>query len=174
MPEKEKYARRKAAGICTRCGVNPAEEGAVRCTACLEYDRVYQPKHQPEYKRTPGYHERRREYRNTINGKFRADKNNAKQRKYTWELGIDQVGVIYTQPCHYCGETPNGTLNGIDRQDSTIGYIPENCVPCCPTCNYAKQQLSPEEFIWHCNKVAQFNKKQPTKDDRYNQLTIGK
>jgi len=162
MPYKEEYARRKAGGLCTVCGRNPAEEGSVNCKACREY------------RQTPKFLEFKREYNKTITGKASYDKANAKRRGYSWELSINQAGVFYMRPCHYCGEVPNGSLNGIDRQDSTVGYAIENCVPCCPTCNYAKRQLSPDEFLWHCTKVVQFNKKGRNKDDHYNQLTIGK
>ena len=170
MADKEEYARRKAQGICTHCGTRPAEEGKVSCVVCREYQREY------DHKRpiTPERRESQRVYHQTSKGKFWRDKKGSKSRGYSWELSMDQSALFYTQPCHYCGEPPNGKLNGIDRQDSSVGYIIENCVPCCTTCNYAKQQLSPDEFVWHCKKVVQFNKKQPTKDDRYNQLTIGK
>ena len=36
--------------------------------------------------------------------------------------------------------------NGIDRVDSNIGYIFENCVPCCKLCNMAKKEYPVEEF----------------------------
>ena len=32
-------------------------------------------------------------------------------------------------------------INGIDRVDSNIGYTNENSVPCCKTCNFAKNDL---------------------------------
>ena len=45
--------------------------------------------------------------------------------------------------CHYCG-TPGP--NGIDRIDSAIGYVEDNCVPCCKHCNYVKGNLSMQDF----------------------------
>lgn len=64
-------------------------------------------------------------------------------------------------PCAYCGAAP--TLhehelqymqktkapwkhNGIDRVDTTKGYIEGNVVPCCCTCNYAKHTMTVPEF----------------------------
>jgi ribosomal protein L37E len=35
---KKKYAERKAAGKCVRCGKKPAEPGKVMCTMCLKKD----------------------------------------------------------------------------------------------------------------------------------------
>lgn len=43
--------------------------------------------------------------------------------------------------------------NGIDRKDSNVGYIFENCVTCCSTCNRAKGKLTEEEFVSMCQKV---------------------
>lgn len=37
-------------------------------------------------------------------------------------------------------------VNGIDRADSNRGYIKENCLPCCETCNKAKRDLAIDDF----------------------------
>ena len=45
--------------------------------------------------------------------------------------------------------------NGVDRVDSSLGYIEENCVPCCKFCNYAKRALPVDVFIgWARQLVA--------------------
>jgi hypothetical protein len=36
-----KYERRKAAGLCTRCGARPATPEGQRCSPCREYQRAY-------------------------------------------------------------------------------------------------------------------------------------
>ena len=36
--------------------------------------------------------------------------------------------------------------NGVDRIDSSLGYTIDNCVACCDKCNYAKHDLSTEDF----------------------------
>lgn len=76
----------------------------------------------------------------------------AKHRKYNWELTNTQVKEIIQQPCFYCGVPPmqgvfvkelrGYTYNGIDRVNNTRGYVADNCVPCCKTCNIAKNNLS--------------------------------
>ena len=43
---------------------------------------------------------------------------------------------------------------GIDRIDSSIGYVVENCVPCCTLCNRMKSNLSGREFIAHVDRIA--------------------
>lgn len=68
--------------------------------------------------------------------------------------------------CFYCGKEPifvspyrgrnivkGMFMNGIDRVDSKIGYIPENCVPCCRQCNYSKHLMSLEEFKTHITRI---------------------
>lgn len=81
------------------------------------------------------------------------------------ELTVDQVRTLITQPCHYCGQPPSmyrplgqgrwrrvSTVptGGIDRRDSTQGYTPDNCLPCCADCNYLKRDRPYEVFM---NKI---------------------
>jgi len=81
----------------------------------------------------------------------------AKKRNVVWELASDEFKVLTQQPCHYCGKPPhqvwkgkastgNYTYMGVDRVDNSIGYRPENCVPCCKICNYAKKAMPYAEF----------------------------
>lgn len=37
-------------------------------------------------------------------------------------------------------------VNGVDRIDNLVGYTDGNCVPCCQSCNIAKNSFSVEEF----------------------------
>lgn len=55
------------------------------------------------------------------------------------------------QPCHYCGiaPSPGGKLNGLDRVDSTQGYLDKNTVPCCATCNSMKGPFTKDVFVSH-------------------------
>jgi len=43
---------------------------------------------------------------------------------------------------------------GIDRLDSTLGYIDGNCVAACTDCNFAKQSLSADAFIALAKRIA--------------------
>lgn len=36
--------------------------------------------------------------------------------------------------------------NGVDRINNSIGYVIENCVPCCRQCNRSKDILNQKEF----------------------------
>lgn len=82
---------------------------------------------------------------------------NAQRRKVNFAITLDKFKEITSSPCHYCGakgsltSKPNNTvvfrLNGVDRKDNSIGYYPENCLPCCKICNRAKRDISYDEFL---------------------------
>lgn len=66
--------------------------------------------------------------------------------------------IIYSN-CHYCGVEPSRKVflkhrnegaimvNGIDRKDNNKGYVPDNVVTCCTTCNYMKVDMDYDVFI---------------------------
>jgi len=60
---------------------------------------------------------------------------------------------MLSQSCVYCGSTENIT---IDRIDSNLGYIPNNCAPCCHHCNTLKWDKSEIDFLNHIAKIAKF------------------
>jgi hypothetical protein len=81
-------------------------------------------------------------------------KSRAERRKLDWLLSIDEFKGIIELPCYLCGKLsiqPEHT-NGIDRYDNKIGYITQNCRPCCGNCNYLKGKLDYDVFI---NKLIQ-------------------
>jgi hypothetical protein len=59
--------------------------------------------------------------------------------------------------CHYCGVSLTWAYHkvkgksaayNIDRKDSNKGYTIDNCVACCPRCNWAKNaDFSYDEWI---------------------------
>lgn len=91
----------------------------------------------------------------------------AKRRGYEWILTKEEAKILFVSKCFYCGEPPSRTItqtrdtfyyNGIDRQDPSLGYSPDNCVPCCTRCNYFKSAMPIEEFYQtvssiYCNLV---------------------
>ena len=71
------------------------------------------------------------------------------KRKNTWYLTDDFALSLVKSKCYYCNIT--GIPLGIDRLDSDYPYIIENCVPCCPPCNYMKNVSSENNFL---NKIS--------------------
>jgi hypothetical protein len=106
----------------------------------------------------------------SFNGKYGQYKTGARIRKLPFLLSKEEFLSIVEKPCFYCGaekttkmkiKNCNGHFesNGIDRIDSAKGYFLENCVPCCPTCNTMKLDLSPEQFYAHIQKILLYARK---------------
>lgn len=105
-----------------------------------------------------------------LNNLFKKYKNSAKKRNYEFELTIDQFQTITSRNCHYCGLRPeqssysNGSktsdyiYNGIDRVDNTKGYVLENIVPCCKHCNFAKRNMTTNQWKDWLIRIVNFNK----------------
>jgi len=94
----------------------------------------------------------------------------AKKRGLEYSLSTDLFRRLLASACDYCG-TPSSLklnrgmmqrfkahadfrYNGIDRVDSTRGYVPGNVVPCCFVCNRMKLDYSCEKFIDHIKAIA--------------------
>lgn len=87
----------------------------------------------------------------------------AKKRGHVWELTDKQAIALMVSSCRYCGCDPgthnlNG-LNGIDRADSSQGYIESNVVPCCGKCNMMKGMRTPDEFLGHVASIVEYQDK---------------
>jgi hypothetical protein len=92
----------------------------------------------------------------------------AKKEKFEIDITLEDFKKISMETCHYCGIQYDKTredriskftnkpisdtiikYNGIDRINSSKGYIKENIVSCCAKCNHAKMDLTQEEFYQH-------------------------
>ena len=80
------------------------------------------------------------------------------------DLSKEEFITLTQSDCFYCGQQPsqlsdapgyNGTYtyNGIDRKNNNVGYVLENCIPCCCFCNYSKRRFSQEEFFQKIKKL---------------------
>lgn len=80
-------------------------------------------------------------------------------------------GKIDTE-CFYCDSLASNTkqiickdesfnksydYNGLDRIDNTKGYLEDNVVACCKTCNVAKNTMTHEEYLQFIKRVYEFN-----------------
>lgn len=136
--EKEQFAHRVVSGEIESCG-------------CLMREAVS--------KANTKYADRLMKYRVCIINKY---KQHARKKNRPFLLTDDEFFALLSQPCAYCGRRDisnqrNGygglAYNGVDRIDSSLGYIPENCVSCCRVCNVMKQQLTVAEFIAHLKLI---------------------
>ena len=88
---------------------------------------------------------------------------NAERRGYVWRLTDEQFYNLVIDDCFYCGSEPvlsshsiatiKFYANGVDRLDSSEGYFIDNCVPCCPDCNYFKNKFPYDKFISLITKI---------------------
>jgi len=69
-----------------------------------------------------------------------------KKNKLIFDLTKDWIrDNIVSKSCVYCGDTRD---LGCDRIDNTKGHTQSNCVPCCLTCNHARNvHFSHEEMF---------------------------
>lgn len=80
-------------------------------------------------------------------------KGSAKTRSLDFSLSEQQFSDLILGDCHYCGVAKS---NGIDRIDSSVGYLPENSVSCCAPCNRAKSDMSYEDFKKYLKRLVDF------------------
>ncbi len=115
-------------------------------------------------KSNPKYNLRHKKYRLTHKNqikaykkgfvyKFHKVKSSAKTRGHIFTLTKDEYISLVSLPCHYCSEE---NFIGIDRKDSGIGYIYENCVPCCWPCNNLKRKNNYSSFVDRCKKIGMY------------------
>lgn len=98
---------------------------------------------------------------------------NAVKHGREFALNRDTFLGLTSSNCHYCGQSPHQILNrskytgkgngayiynGIDRINSDIGYLPDNCVSCCRMCNYAKNDMSYPDFINWLDRLVEHRK----------------
>ena len=100
-------------------------------------------------------------------------KNNAKHRRLEFSITFEQFVEVSSKNCFFCNKKPRAFnkwdenwawekakhitedervsyqvfASGIDRIDSSLGYLPENIQACCKNCNRAKMDLSQSEFL---------------------------
>lgn len=114
---------------------------------------------------------------NTLYNRYKVKQ--GKDRNLSFLLSKEEFKKLVLSSCFYCGQIPsniitpvtkgkisdfawkNGkfTYNGLDRLNNKLGYILNNCVPCCKPCNYAKNTMTFEEFkMWAMNVAKVFLK----------------
>jgi hypothetical protein len=96
-------------------------------------------------------------------------KGGAHSRGHIFDLSVEEFRKLVGGNCYYCGIEPkqiiskvgnNGEFlyNGIDRINSSSGYILNNCVSSCKECNFAKRALTEEEFLSMIKRIYNYRK----------------
>lgn len=97
-------------------------------------------------------------------------KKHAFKRDLVFELSEAKFKELCLGNCFYCFKKPTNILsgygklsprgeegkiiyNGVDRIDSNIGYIENNCRSCCKNCNTLKSNMSEADFAEQVRKI---------------------
>jgi hypothetical protein len=79
----------------------------------------------------------------------------AKKRNIPFEISKEYFDETITGPCYLCGkENTDVHKNGLDRLDSSIGYIESNVKSCCNNCNMLKNNYSLEFVLEKCLHIS--------------------
>jgi len=93
----------------------------------------------------------------SVHGRYQVYRQGAKNRNLDFELTRDEFAIITEKPCHYCGEYSDvyfdKPYSGIDRVDSSIGYVVNNVVPCCTMCNRMKLDYNINTWVEKMKKI---------------------
>jgi len=96
---------------------------------------------------------------NNINLQYGVYSRSARDKNLDFEISQEDFDKIVKEPCHYCDVIQERGFNGIDRMASSIGYVTDNCVSCCKTCNYMKCSLSVDVFLKRIEHILTYNNK---------------
>lgn len=87
----------------------------------------------------------------------------ASTRGKEFHLTQREFDEIMKDDCYICGKVNSYhgyesqqkeiNYNGIDRFDNDIGYIADNCMSCCKTCNDMKKTMTYDGFMKHLIKI---------------------
>ena len=75
----------------------------------------------------------------------------AKEKNSQFALSFEDFRETINLPCIYCGF--NEGIVGIDRIDSSVGYLIDNIVPCCKVCNYMKLDHSIDGWFTYMSEI---------------------
>ncbi len=81
----------------------------------------------------------------------------ARDKNLEFKLSLADFTALTEQLCYYCGTVQERGFNGIDRQNSEVGYVSDNCVSCCQMCNYMKASLSVDAFLGRIEHILTYN-----------------
>lgn len=80
----------------------------------------------------------------TLTKRFADYKRNAATRGLVFNITKDEFDAETQKACTFCGATDHV---GIDRIDSSMGYVEGNTQPCCTFCNKLKSNFGEVAFL---------------------------
>ena len=83
---------------------------------------------------------------------------NSQAKRRGIEVGITFeffCGLREPNRCYYCDGSLPLQGSGIDRKNSSLGYLEGNCVPCCAVHNDMKGTMDYDTFLNECRAIAE-------------------
>lgn len=147
---KKDDKKRQDSNLCLDCGNALTKENRAigkhnkqlrRCKPCYQKMLKYESQRKPRIRnyKAEAFTNKHIVWNNYVKG--------AKKRNIDFTLSKTDFNELIVQPCFYCNYSKENEVNGIDRIDNNKGYITDNVVTCCETCNVAKGSQHPQEFI---------------------------
>lgn len=93
--------------------------------------------------------EKEKAHKRTIISRYGSCKRSAKRRSISFDITLEQYKALIANPCYYSGHALPETGGGLDRIDSSKGYIIGNVVPCCSRCNNIFNKYDKQETYEH-------------------------
>ena len=151
--ERKEHHKKKESGLCLGCGseiITPItgfrKETVQRCERC--YVKLREVEDSRE--RIRNYKQERKA---NISTHYQVYVKCASQRNKRFELSIEDFSELVNSRCSYCDYYDESEAIGVDRVDSSEGYISGNVVPCCAKCNIMKNDSSVDDFLAHIRKI---------------------
>ena len=94
---------------------------------------------------------------NSVELQYGVYSRSARDKNLDFNLSLTDFTTLTEQSCYYCGIVQERGFNGIDRMNSVVGYIADNCVSCCQMCNYMKASLSVDAFLGRVEHILTHN-----------------
>jgi hypothetical protein len=83
-------------------------------------------------------------------GSYNAYKARSEKKDMDFQLTKEEFLQTCSEPCYLCGKiNTEKHTNGLDRVDSSKGYIIDNIKSCCGECNYMKKTYHLDELLKH-------------------------
>lgn len=95
-------------------------------------------------------------------------KNRSTKKSQEFLLSLELFKKLIFSDCSYCGESGSNVkrvrnrkvkYNGIDRIDSSKGYIVGNVQTCCKSCNSMKMDMPIRDFLTQIEKIYKFSRR---------------
>ncbi len=120
------------------------------CESCgKEFEKINQ--HNQCLGCVPSQKEYNEKRKGSITYHYSTYKSNAKKRNIPMDMTLKDFNEYWKKSCTYCGSEINSI--GIDRVDSSMGYIKGNMVSCCSTCNEMKMARTKDDWVSHMKKI---------------------